>query len=320
MGLFDLIDQVMERYFQKRNRSLDDDAADTSISRPPLRLKQSHVAATIIPHPTQREIDLDELPYDPADRKRISEYTRNPKKQDEIRRRYLTRGPYRPPPNFDYPYRDIGSDRRRFNPEWFKEYGGWLEYSDKVHKAFCLCCYLFRDCNEGQAGNDAFAIKGWNSWNKKCRLDTHVGKDNVNSFHNVAVKQCDALMNQDQSIQVALDRQTDFTKKQNRIRLNTSIDSVRYLLCQGLAFRGHDESKESKNKGNFRELVSTLADRNEVVRNSIRNAPENCQWICGDIQKEITSYFAKVMSSLKYIIEVTNYNLMSNEYFILLNR
>jgi len=282
MGLFDLIDQVMERYFQKRNRSLDDDAADTSISRPPLRLKQSHVAATIVPHPTQREIDLDELPYDPADRKRISEYTRNPKKQDEIRRRYLTRGPYRPPPNFDYPYRDIRSDRRRFNPEWFMEYGGWLEYSDKVHKAFCLCCYLFRDCNEGQAGNDAFAIKGWNSWNKKCRLDTHVGKGNVNSFHNVAVKRCDALMNQDQSIQ--------------------------------------DESKESKNKGNFRELVSTLADQNEAIRNSIRNAPENCKWICGDIQKEITSYFAKVMSSLKYIIEVTNYNLMSNEYFILLNR
>jgi hypothetical protein len=46
-----------------------------------------------------REIHLDELPYDPADRKRISAYTRNPKKQDEIRRRYLARGPYRPPPN-----------------------------------------------------------------------------------------------------------------------------------------------------------------------------------------------------------------------------
>ena len=126
---------------------------------------------------------------------------------------------------------------------WFKKYSGWLEYSEKVDKAFCLCCYLFRDCNEGQAGNDAFAIKGWNAWNKKSRLDTHVGKRNVNSFHNVAVKRCDALMNQDQSIQVALKKQTDLTKRKNRIRLNASIDSVRYLLSQGLAFRGHDESK-----------------------------------------------------------------------------
>jgi hypothetical protein len=110
-------------------------------------------------------------------------------------------------------------------------------------------CYLFRDCNEGQAGNDAFMINGWNGWHNKCRLDTHKG--NTSSFHNVGVKRCDDLMNQGQSIHVAFDRQTDLTKKQNHIRLNTSINSVRYLLHQDLAFRGHDESKESKNKGNF---------------------------------------------------------------------
>jgi hypothetical protein len=95
-------------------------------------------------------------------------------------------------------------------------------------------CYLFRDCNEGQAGNDAFMINGWNGWHNKCRLATHKG--NTSSFHNVGVKRCDALMNQGLSIHVAFDRQTDLTKKQNRIRLNTLINSVRYLLQQGLAF------------------------------------------------------------------------------------
>ena len=61
----------------------------------------------------------------------------------------------------------------RFNSEWFKDYGCWLEYSDKVRTAFCLCCYLFRDNNEGQARSDAFEINGWTGWNKKSRLDTH---------------------------------------------------------------------------------------------------------------------------------------------------
>jgi hypothetical protein len=97
-----------------------------------------------------------------------------------------------------------------------------------MNKAFGLCCYLFRDCNEGQAGNDAFVINGWNGWNKKCRLATHKG--NASSFHNAVVKRCDALMNQDQSIHVAFDTQTDLTIKQNRIRLNTSINSVRYYI------------------------------------------------------------------------------------------
>jgi hypothetical protein len=41
-----------------------------------------------------KEINLDELPYDPADREKISEYTKTPRKQDEITRMYLTRGPY----------------------------------------------------------------------------------------------------------------------------------------------------------------------------------------------------------------------------------
>ena len=63
------------------------------------------------------EINLDELPYDPDDRMRILEYTRNPKKQDEGRRKYLTRGPYRPSSNFDYPQGEIGDTQWRFNPD-----------------------------------------------------------------------------------------------------------------------------------------------------------------------------------------------------------
>jgi hypothetical protein len=43
-----------------------------------------------------------------------------------------------------------------------------------------------------------------------------------------------------------------------KIRLTYSIRCLRYLLHQGLAFRGHDESKESSNRGNFIELLKFL--------------------------------------------------------------
>ena len=69
-----------------------------------------------LPKPTiHTEINLDELPYDTDDRMRISEYTRNPKKQDERSCKYLTRGPYRPSSDFDYPQREIGDNQWRFN-------------------------------------------------------------------------------------------------------------------------------------------------------------------------------------------------------------
>jgi len=235
----------------------------------------------------RHEVNFDELPYDPADRRRISDYI-GEKLQNEIRRKYLIRGPFRPPPGFKYPPKMIEGFPRRFQPEWFKEYD-WLEYSEKVDKCFCLYCYLFRDCNEGQDGNDAFAKDGWDGFNKKDRLQDHVGTQ-PNSFHNTAVKRCNNLMKPERSIGTALNKQKDVTKEEYLVRLNTSINAVRYLSHQGLAFRGHDESEKSKNKGNFRELVWLLAKQNEKTKKVILG---NAQMVAPGIEKDIASCFAE---------------------------
>jgi hypothetical protein len=163
-----------------------------------------------------------------------------------------------------------------------------------VDKAFCLYCYLFRDCIEGQGGNDAFVTKGFSLWNIKKRLDIHVG--GINSYHNAAVKRCNNLLRPSQSIEFALSRQRDIAKEEYFIRLSTSINAVRYLLHQGLAFRGHDESKESGNRGNFLELVKLLAEQNEKIKKVVlRNAPENHQMVAPEIQKDIANCFAEVI-------------------------
>ncbi|XP_039811811.1 uncharacterized protein LOC120674744 [Panicum virgatum] len=88
--------------------------------------------------------------------------------------------------------------------------------------------FSMSDCNKGQGGNDAFVIDGWDGYNKSDRLRDHVGSK-CNSFHNTAVKRCDNL------------------------------------LKPGLAFHGHDETEESTNKGNFRELVQLLAMENGKI-------------------------------------------------------
>jgi hypothetical protein len=54
-----------------------------------------------------KDVNLDELPYDPVDRKRRIEYP-GLKLQEEIRRKYLIRGPHRPQPGFNYPQKIIG--------------------------------------------------------------------------------------------------------------------------------------------------------------------------------------------------------------------
>lgn len=59
-------------------------------------------------------------------------------------------------------------------------------------------------------------------------------------------------------------------------------------MHQGLAFRGHNESEASSNRGNFLELLTWLASNSEEVdKHVLTNAPSNCTLTCPDIQKQI---------------------------------
>ncbi|RID52634.1 hypothetical protein BRARA_G00086 [Brassica rapa] len=212
--------------------------------------------------------DLDNLPWDPADRKKISEYPSN--QRDEVIRRYLIRGPCQPRGHI-FKQKMISGAMRRFNHAWFDQYKNWLEYSIKKDAAYCLCCYLFRDSNGKGGKTDAWTNEGFSSWNKFSRLAEHVGQ--VNSFHNNAVMKCENLMRQGQSIKHALHKQDDITKNEYRIRLNASIDLLKYT-----------------------------AEQNETVSKVVlQNVPGNNQMVSSKIHKDIAHCFAEEV--IKSIIE-----------------
>ena len=228
---------------------------------------------------------MEDLPSDSGKRIKISAY--HPNDRDKIRRAYLQRGPCQPTQH-NFPQRKIGKSLRRFCPSWFNEFGNWLEYSIEKDVAFCLCCYLFRHDFGKQSGGDTFVIEGFTNWNKKERLSSHVG--GPNSAHNIAWRKCQDLMNQNQHIEVVISKQSKQVRDLYRRRLTASIDCIRFLLKQGLAFRGHDESTNSANQGNFLELLRFLAEHNESINHVVlENAPENHQLIAPKIQKDIVN-------------------------------
>ena len=51
-----------------------------------------------------------------------------------------------------------------------------------------------------------------------------------------------------------------------QIRLGATVDCVWFLLQQGLPFRGHDETKDSINQGNFLELLSGYATIIKILK------------------------------------------------------
>ena len=75
-------------------------------------------------------------------------------------------------------------------------------------------------------------------------------------------------------------------------RLNGSIYTARLLLKQGLPFRGHDESKESLNKGNFLEVFDCLAEHDPNLGKAVGLAGNSCM-VAHEIQTDIVECFAK---------------------------
>jgi hypothetical protein len=112
------------------------------------------------------------------------------------------------PKTVDFKQVKMSGLMHKFNPSWFKEFESWLEYSEHDGGAYFLYCYLF---NESKKGVDTFITEGFKSWNKKDRLLRHIG--GPNSFHNQAIKKCDALQNKKLSIQNLLRKQTEQSKR-----------------------------------------------------------------------------------------------------------
>ena len=278
----------MERYFKKRSREEGSSSSGSS---------QAEIPQPKVIPPIYTEVDLNDLPWDPYERNKIEDY--HPNQRDIIRRTYLSKGPCHPKIDI-YPKRMFGKKRRSFKPKWYDQHGSWLEYGEKADEAFCFCCYLFKDGKNKSGGGDAFVTQGFCGWNKPVRLNVHVGK--VNSSHDIAFKKCGDLIRQNQSIDIALNKQSDAVKKENGYRLNASIDASRVLLKCALPFRGHDESEQSLFKGNFLEILNLIREQNENVRKvTLENAPGNNKMVAPSIQKDIAHYFAQEV--LKSILE-----------------
>ena len=81
--------------------------------------------------------------------------------------------------------------------------------------------------------------------------------------------------------------------------MTTAIDIARFLITQGLAFRGHNELDTSLNRGNFLERLEWHKRRDPKVKTAFDHlCPKNAKTTCPEIQKDITDSCAKEISKV----------------------
>jgi hypothetical protein len=210
--------------------------------------------------------DINRLQLDPGERQSIQSYHVND--QDSIRRTYKLKGPFKCY-GHDFPKRKIRDRDHHFNVVWFYNYH-WLEYSVKKDVVFCLVCYLFKK----GSGADTFTTSGWRNWNIR---DKALLKHKGSKAHAAAQERYNGFVNPNVAIDNRIDKWSDEDPYLYKIRLTYSLRCLKFLLHQGLAFHGHDESEESSNMGNFLELLKFLAQNSEEVnKHVLKNALGNC--------------------------------------------
>ncbi|WVZ65563.1 hypothetical protein U9M48_014904 [Paspalum notatum var. saurae] len=125
------------------------------------------------------------------------------------------------------------------------------------------------------------------NWEEEIKFDPGLRKE-IDKYHpNLREKR-------KQHIDVAWNSPSGIAKRAYFTRLNGPIDTARLLLKQGLPFRGHDESNESSNKGNFMELYDCLAEHDPKLHKAVTtNAAGNSCMLAAEIQRDIVECFAK---------------------------
>ncbi|XP_058758385.1 uncharacterized protein LOC131631618 [Vicia villosa] len=231
------------------------------------------------------EFNPNEIVRDLGCRKKIHEYATDI--QDQVRRAYILKGPTQPDLAI-FPRTQSVKSSRAFCKAWYKNYT-WIEYSESKDAAYCFYCFLVKPPGRAEHfGYEVFNKDGFKDWKHASKgFKDHIGSHNSN--HNSCMKHYDDYNNQRQSVTSIFARATRESEELYKIRLTCSLDCIRYLIAQGIAFRGHDESYNSLNKGNFREMVDWVKSNDEKVRDAFGRGPKNCTMTSGDIQKELAT-------------------------------
>ncbi|XP_021758486.1 zinc finger MYM-type protein 1-like [Chenopodium quinoa] len=154
-----------------------------------------------------------------------------------------------------------------------------------------------RDKVDSMAANDCFIKGGFRGWNKIGRFNIHVG--GLGSLHNQAYEKYNFFINPKTSVAESFSTYTTEAKLQYKSRLTYSLKCIKFLLSQGLACRGHDESEDSWNRGNFLALLTWLSENNsDVAKVVLSNAPGNNQMTSPLIQKDLINCCAKETTRL----------------------
>lgn len=190
----------------------------------------------------------------------IESVTEKPSKDDFCDLGSIETGPSRPILE-SYPATDFSDCKRSFSSRYFEKFE-WIEYSEIKDSVFCFTCRVFPSGSK----EDLLTVKGLKNWKK---LGNKLQKHAVSASHLLSMAKWISYRKPSSS-ETILHQLSSSHKKEvldNRDYFKKNLDILLFLARQGMPLRGHDESKDSSNRGNYLELMDLFSKYDENFKN-----------------------------------------------------
>lgn len=193
----------------------------------------------------------------------------------------------------------IKGDSRHLSQEWFykpmpsgeKILRSWMVFSPISNNLYCFCCRLFAVSNIQTTFTTGF--QKWWKLNPKV-LDHETSCEHLENFEKW--KTLEMRLKSHTTIDDAALQLMNTEKQKWKNLLSRLLDITLFLAKQNLAFRGHDETKASSNKGNFLELVKLLSKYDAVLKEHIlyleQEKSPKVTYLSPEIQNEFINVLA----------------------------
>ena len=158
---------------------------------------------------------------------------------------------------------------------------------------------------------------GFRNWKKATMKDAGFSvhaKSDRRKCAMIAWRDYQRAVKTDATLANLLDKEHTKQVQENRAYIKTVGEVLLLTATQNIAQRGHDESEESNNKGNFREILSTVANHDPLVKRRLTSI-HNAKYTSKIIQNEVLGCLAEMVRS-EIIEEVKNsevFSIMADE-------
>uniref|UniRef100_A0A3Q1H4Y5 TTF-type domain-containing protein n=1 Tax=Acanthochromis polyacanthus TaxID=80966 RepID=A0A3Q1H4Y5_9TELE len=187
-----------------------------------------------------------------------------------------------------------GNKKRSFNSDWYKQHP-WLEYSQSQDSAYCFPCRHFSLPNTPAS---VFTPQlGFSHWKKAMYKDGGFKVHEKSEGHVNAMfawgEHKKAILT-DSSKRDALNEAYNKKVQENRKYIKTVAEVLLLTATQNIAQRGHRETEEVDNRGNFLEILEMIAKHDPVVQKKMKGK-QNAKYTSSVIQNEILECLANTV-------------------------